>query len=162
MFGCAFLSDETTTSFEWLFKTFLESMGGKQPKTIITNQDQAIGNAIKNVFPNTRHRLCLWHISKNAPSHLGGLNSNREFHNLFNKCMQECEFKVEFEEAWAKMISYYTDGQHKWLNNLYKFRQKWCTALNKDVFDGRIRASQRSESTNNVLNGMANKTTSLT
>ncbi|WOL01358.1 protein FAR1-RELATED SEQUENCE 5-like [Canna indica] len=31
MFGLAFLSDETESSFEWLFKVFLESMGGKQP-----------------------------------------------------------------------------------------------------------------------------------
>ena len=69
---------------------------------------------------------------------------------------------MEFEEAWAKMILGYTNGQYKWLNNLYKIRQKWCTTLNNDVFDGGIRASQRSESTNNVLNGMANKTTSLT
>ena len=46
MFGCAFLSDETTTSFQWLFKSFLESMGGKQTKTIITDQDQVMGNTI--------------------------------------------------------------------------------------------------------------------
>lgn len=28
MFGMAFLSDEPTSTFEWLFKTFLESMNG--------------------------------------------------------------------------------------------------------------------------------------
>ncbi|XP_057793035.1 protein FAR1-RELATED SEQUENCE 5-like [Salvia miltiorrhiza] len=31
MFGLAFLSNETTETFEWLFSTFLESMNGKQP-----------------------------------------------------------------------------------------------------------------------------------
>ncbi len=79
MFGFVFLLDERIPSFIWLFKSFLESMGGKTSKTIITNQDQAMANAIKKVFPNTCHHLCLWHIAKNAPSHLGSLNSNPKF-----------------------------------------------------------------------------------
>ncbi|XP_050207227.2 protein FAR1-RELATED SEQUENCE 5-like [Mercurialis annua] len=162
MFGCAFLSDETTKSFEWLFSTFLESMGGQQPKTIITDQDKAMGNAIASIFPDSRHRLCMWHICKNATSYLGSLNSNKVFQNLFHKYMHECDSEVEFEEVWAKMVSDYTNGEHSWLNNLYKIRKKWSTALNKDVFDGGIKASQRSESTNNVLNRMTKKTTSLT
>ncbi|GAV90594.1 hypothetical protein CFOL_v3_34003, partial [Cephalotus follicularis] len=48
------------------------------------------------------------------------------------------------------------------LNNLYKIRDKWCIALNKDTFDGNIKSSQRSESTNKALNVIANKSTSLT
>jgi len=39
LFGCAFLHDETTT-FKWVFEIFLEAMGGKHPKTIITNPDK--------------------------------------------------------------------------------------------------------------------------
>lgn len=45
MFGCAFLLGETTDSFIWLFKSFLESMGNRSPITIFTNQDQAMSNA---------------------------------------------------------------------------------------------------------------------
>ncbi|XP_055961244.1 protein FAR1-RELATED SEQUENCE 5-like [Mercurialis annua] len=162
IFGCAFLSDERDETFEWLFNTFLESMGNRAPKTIFTDQDKAMEKAIGKVLHTTRHRLCLWHISKNAASHLGALNSNQLFHNIFNKCLQGCESETEFEETWGKMIIEYTDGSHKWLNKMYKRRFKWCTALNKDIFDGGIKSSQRSESTNNVLNGIANKSTSLT
>ena len=46
LFGCAFLSYETTQSFIWLFETFLTAMGGRQPKSIFTDQDQAMANAI--------------------------------------------------------------------------------------------------------------------
>ncbi|XP_057984751.1 protein FAR1-RELATED SEQUENCE 5-like [Hevea brasiliensis] len=163
MFGCAFLLDETTDSFIWLFTSFLESMGGKAPKTIITDQDQAISNVIAKVFPNTRHQLCLWHISKNAPSHLGSYNSNPEFRRLFYKCLQGCETEAEFQATWDKMIDEFSGlRNHKWLNNLYKIREKWCMALNNDVFSGGFKSSQRSESTNNVLNGIANKSISLT
>ncbi|KAL4596109.1 hypothetical protein ACB092_12G140700 [Castanea dentata] len=44
-------------SFTWLFETFLESMGNQKPKTIFTDQCQAMKNAIRVVFPNTCHRL---------------------------------------------------------------------------------------------------------
>ena len=64
MFGCTFLLDETTDSFTWLFKSFLDSMGNRSPITIFADQDQAMSNAIGDVFPNTHHRLRLWHISK--------------------------------------------------------------------------------------------------
>ena len=58
LFGCAFLCDETTASFVWLFETFLEAMDYKAPKTIFTDQDHAMANAIARVLPNTQHCLC--------------------------------------------------------------------------------------------------------
>ncbi|KAL4296236.1 hypothetical protein GQ457_12G016270 [Hibiscus cannabinus] len=66
-------------------------MGDKAPKTIMTDQDHPISKVIEEVFPNSCHRLWLWCISKNASSHLGGLNANVEFHVLFYKCMHGCE-----------------------------------------------------------------------
>ena len=49
MFGCAFLSDEKTETFEWLFENFKKSMRGKCPVSLFTDQDQAITNAIEKV-----------------------------------------------------------------------------------------------------------------
>lgn len=49
MFGCAFISDEKTETFEWLFQMFKISMGEKVPKTVFTDQDLAIANAIGKV-----------------------------------------------------------------------------------------------------------------
>ncbi|XP_050229334.2 protein FAR1-RELATED SEQUENCE 5-like [Mercurialis annua] len=117
MFGCAFLSGETEITFEWLFKTFLESMGNKQPKTIFTNQDQAMSNAIKNAFPESRHRLCQWHIAKKTPTYLGALNSSRTFQNSFHRCMSECETEEEFEVTWWKMINEHDAQEHSWLKD---------------------------------------------
>ncbi|KAJ9556661.1 hypothetical protein OSB04_011275 [Centaurea solstitialis] len=42
----------------------------KHPKAIITDQDKAMGNAIKKVFPSTRHRYCACHIRKHELEHL--------------------------------------------------------------------------------------------
>nr|CAD1826991.1 unnamed protein product [Ananas comosus var. bracteatus] len=163
MFGCAFLLDETKASFVWMFKSFLESMGDRAPKSIFnTDQDQAISEAIKEVFPNTSHRLCLWTIQKKALAHLGTLNSSRTFQNLFMRCIQECNSETEFEEAWAKMLRKYNLQDHTWINSLHKIRHKWSSAFNKDSFDGGIELPQRGESLNNVLNGIADKSASLT
>jgi hypothetical protein len=58
MLGCAFIRDEKTPSYIWLFETFLEAMKGKSPVSIITDQDAAMRAAITQVFPNTNHKNC--------------------------------------------------------------------------------------------------------
>ncbi|KAI8563743.1 hypothetical protein RHMOL_Rhmol03G0132600 [Rhododendron molle] len=62
LFGCGLLSDESSESFEWLFKEWLKAMPGGPPKMIITDQDPAMTKAFANVLPNTHHRYCIWHI----------------------------------------------------------------------------------------------------
>ncbi|KAF5458998.1 hypothetical protein F2P56_022990 [Juglans regia] len=54
-------------------------MDGIAPKAIITDQDRAMKNAIKIVFPESRHRFCLWHILKKVPEKLGCYGSYKEF-----------------------------------------------------------------------------------
>ncbi|KAK2452081.1 protein FAR1-RELATED SEQUENCE [Trifolium repens] len=125
------------------------------------DQDGAMAKAIGEVMPNTSHRLCLWHISKNAPSHLGDLKSDQKFQSLFNKCMSGCDSKEEFESTWSDMINEYKLQNHSWLSGMYKIRHKWSTAYSKDVFSADIKSSQRSESTNSVLGEISGKTTSL-
>ena len=79
-------------------------MGGRQPESIFTDQDQAMANAIKAVFSKSRHRLCSWHISKNAQQNLPGLYGNPDFHQRFNKCLNGCLTEMEFESTWNGMI----------------------------------------------------------
>ena len=62
IFGAALLYNETIESFVWLFNTFLTVTSGKHPSTIFTDQCASMSATIRIVFPNTRHRLCLWHI----------------------------------------------------------------------------------------------------
>lgn len=63
-FGATFLNDEKEESFVWLFETFLKAMGGNKHVMIITDQDQAMTNAIESVFKGSSHRFCMWHILK--------------------------------------------------------------------------------------------------
>ncbi|XP_076898118.1 protein FAR1-RELATED SEQUENCE 5-like [Bidens hawaiensis] len=59
--GAALLGDETTETYSWLLRCF-KSAFGYEPPVVVTDQDPAMKRAIEDVFPNSRHRLCLWHI----------------------------------------------------------------------------------------------------
>lgn len=64
-------------------------MGGKQPKTIITDQDQAMKGAIETEFPNARHRNCLFHIktkcyNKNGKVFASNTGLYEEFEDVVN------------------------------------------------------------------------------
>lgn len=69
--GC-FIAKEDVDSFEWVFRTFLKAMNGKEPYCLITDQDPAMGIAIPKVFKSCQHRFCMWHIMKKVPEKIGG------------------------------------------------------------------------------------------
>ncbi|KAM1023174.1 hypothetical protein COP2_045249 [Malus domestica] len=161
-FVCAFLLDEKTATFEWLFEAFLESMGNRKPRTIFTNQCQAMANAIMVVFPETCHRLCTWHISMNATRNIPTLYGIPEFKRLFNKCLDGCQTELEFQQTWDAMIEEFNVAQNIWLKGLYAIREKWCPVFSQDAFSVRIKSTQRSESMNNVFHRMSTKTMTLT
>ncbi|XP_020686080.1 protein FAR1-RELATED SEQUENCE 5-like [Dendrobium catenatum] len=157
----AFLSEETIESFTWVFITFVRMMGDKQPKTIYTDQDQAIAMAIEVALPQSRHRLCQWHIRKKAPSKVSCYNTNNKVKGLFNKCLSRCDSEEEFENAWAELIIQGNLQDHVWLQDLYRISNKWSIAFNKDCFSMDIISTQRSESTNNVCHGISKPTSSI-
>lgn len=162
MFGCAFMLDESLTSYEWLFKSFLDSMGGNPPKTILTDQNDTISNAIEVIFPETHHCFCSWHIEKNLQSYLDTLNASGTFYSMFMKCMKDCESEAEFEETWAMMLHENNLQGDQWLTDQFEQRHKWCTALLMDTFDGGIKSLDRSLSSHSVLSSIADESISPT
>ncbi|XP_056691887.1 protein FAR-RED IMPAIRED RESPONSE 1-like [Spinacia oleracea] len=104
MFGCAFIGDKKIESFVWLLQTFKKSMGGKSPISIFTDQDAAMNNAINQVFPYSRHRLCVWHLHQNAITRFGALKRDLTFKKTFNYCLYKCVTVVEFETNWRSML----------------------------------------------------------
>lgn len=60
-FGAGLISKETIESYKWLLDSFLTAFG-QAPKIVVTDQDAAMKQAIHDIFPTSRHRLCMWHI----------------------------------------------------------------------------------------------------
>ncbi|KAL5787506.1 hypothetical protein ACOSP7_004455 [Xanthoceras sorbifolium] len=161
LFGCAFLLDESIESFTWLFQTFLESMGNKQPKTIFTDEDDAIANAVGKVFPQTHHRLCPWLIAKHATRRLARHYALPGFKEQLDKCFHWCYSEAEFEISWVDMMKKFNLEDHLWLRKLYSLREKWCSAFNLNFFSANIESTQRIENTKHFFYKISAKTMDL-
>ena len=117
-----------------------------------------MGKAIKNVFTESYHGLCTFHIMQNAIKHLSvkgqeeeegeGDQEDEEPHILsgFSACMYGYEDKEAFEEAFDIMRT----KVHKqtWLDSIYKVKEKWAECYMRDVFSLGVRSTQLSESFN--------------
>ncbi|KAF5472737.1 hypothetical protein F2P56_009430, partial [Juglans regia] len=124
LLGAGLISSEDTETFVWLFQTWLKCMDGIAPKAIITDQDKAMKNAIAIVFPESRHRLCLWHILKKVPEKLSSYASYKSgMKNALMKCVYDTHTIDEFEKSWDELIDTYHLHDNVWLKSLYTERE---------------------------------------
>ena len=68
--SCALRVDETAETDIWVLETFLEVMNGKKPIFVVTDRDKAMCRAILQTLPYANHRLCQWHIQRNAMTNI--------------------------------------------------------------------------------------------
>jgi zinc finger SWIM domain-containing protein 3 len=62
IFACALICDETTNTYKWVLNMFSKAMYDKYPKVVVTDADKSMREAIRVVFPNSKHRICSWHL----------------------------------------------------------------------------------------------------
>lgn len=106
IFGGALLYDETIKTFEWLFDTFSRTMSGRKPNAILTDQDTAMDKALSTQWPETKHRLCVWHMYQNAAKHLSGIfDKFKSFAKEFSSCVYDHD---EVSEILKHAASVYT------------------------------------------------------
>ncbi|XP_074299300.1 protein FAR-RED IMPAIRED RESPONSE 1-like [Silene latifolia] len=148
-FGAGLLGDESIECYTWLFKTFLEAMGGCQPRIIITDQDKSMKSVVPEVFKESTHRLCMWHIMKKLREKVSyQLFQDEDFKTRLNRCVWNNQLEPdEFEEQWEKIMTDYQLVEHEWFSDLYDLREQWIPAYFKDVsMSGLMRVTSRSES----------------
>lgn len=161
LLGCALLSGEVTDTFTWLFQSWLACMSGQAPKAIITDQDMAVQKAVENVFPDTRHRWCLWHIMKKLPDKLGGCDHYESVRSALQMVVYDSLTLDEFEDCWTRLIEKYNLQGNEWLLDLYDERHRWAPAFLKGTFWAGMSTTQRSESVSSFFDGFVNSKTSL-
>lgn len=149
LFGCAFLHDETTETFEWLFTTFLKCMNGKQPNTIITDQDGAMRAAIKNIFREAKHRNCFFHIISKALKRSGSLFKKRQgLYAIYSDIIHNCLTEEEFEVLWQDMIQEFNLQEINFLAHMWHIRKRFIPVYFKTDFCPFIQSIALSEGTN--------------
>lgn len=152
IFGAALLYDETAETFEWLFDIFAKTMSGKKPKSIFTDQDAAMAKALASEWPETTHRLCIWHIFQNAAKHLSHVFEKFDnFAKEFSNCVYDYEEEKEFIDAWKNMLEKYKLQDNEWLRRLFNIKEKWALVYGRNTFSAEITTTQRSESLNSLV-----------
>ncbi|KAG4983034.1 hypothetical protein JHK87_027783 [Glycine soja] len=141
VFAAAIVTDEMEETYVWLLEQLLVAMKGKAPCSIITDGDLAMRNAITRVMPGVSHRLCAWHLLRNALSHV------RDKHVLkWLKKLMLSDFEVvEFEEKWKEMVATFELEDNSWIAELYERRMKWSTVHLRGRFFAGIRTTSRCE-----------------
>ena len=147
VFGLALLADETTDTFVWVLRTFLEAMLNKSPISFVTDGDRAMQRAIKTVFPTARHRLCTWHLPRNAKANI----LDALFVEGFNRCMNSWWTREEFDREWNDMVRHFNVENHPWVIEKDRTRDMWAQAYITGHFFGTLRSTQRCESMNAYL-----------
>ncbi|KAE8702910.1 hypothetical protein F3Y22_tig00110478pilonHSYRG00011 [Hibiscus syriacus] len=147
VFATAIIADETSQSFEWVLQNFLEAMMNKSPISVVTDGDRAMQRAIKSVIPYAKHRLCSWHLSRNAQANIG----DPKFTAAFSKCMASWWTTKEFDIQWRSVVSEFNVQKHPWVIEKGNTRHLWAQAYLIGHFFANIRSTQRCESMNASL-----------
>ncbi|KAJ4970078.1 hypothetical protein NE237_003177 [Protea cynaroides] len=162
LFGCALLLDESEASFVWLFRTWLGAMNGRPPVSITTDQDRAIQIAVAQVFPETRHRICKWHILREGQERLANVcHAHPTFHGDLYNCINLTETIEEFESSWASLLDTYELRANDWLQALYNARQHWVPVYFRDTFFAAISSNRGFETLTSFFDGYVNQQTTL-
>ncbi|XP_050368420.1 protein FAR1-RELATED SEQUENCE 5-like [Argentina anserina] len=140
LFGCALLVDGTEETYDWVITSFLTSMHGKKPTSVIINSD-AIFNVVTKFIPEARHRLCAWHVGKNGFQHLKDVDTLRHFYYLIFAGLTV----EEWARAWQYFVTLNCLEHNEWVTDMYHKRERWGEAFFRDHFFGAICSTQRCE-----------------
>ncbi|KQK12169.1 protein FAR1-RELATED SEQUENCE 6 [Brachypodium distachyon] len=133
LLGCGLLSDESTESFLWLFKSWLTCMKGQLPNAIITDECVAIKAAVREVFPKTRHRISDWHIVRSISEKLGELAEYESIKTELEAVIYDSLKDDEFEARWKNLIDRFGLQDNEWIIFLYENRHLWVPSFLKDA-----------------------------
>ncbi|KAJ4955106.1 hypothetical protein NE237_011889 [Protea cynaroides] len=162
LFGCGLVANETKESFEWLFKAWMNAMGDKAPKAIITDECTGIIPAVHSVFPKTVHRLCSWHVAKHAFEHLGDLwNQNPYFKKEWKQCIYRSCTESDFLARWEEMLVKYNLKDHSWLIDKFAQKEFWVPCYLRGSFFAGMSSTKRSEGMNSYFRGYFKDTMTL-
>jgi hypothetical protein len=128
-----FLKSELKSDYIWALKAF-SACFNKCPDVFVNDYEMALINASYEVFPNTAHLLCIWHINKNVLKNCRlFFESVDEYNSFFNDWKDliylndQSSFEERFDifkESWKGVpgaIGYIEQ-------NLYPVRHKFVVA----------------------------------
>ncbi|KAH7849560.1 hypothetical protein Vadar_019618 [Vaccinium darrowii] len=121
----------------------------KPPKTILTNQDPWMTEAISKELSLTKHAFCIWHITAKFSGWFTATLQNQysnwcmDFYKLY-----KLDSYDDFEHQWLQVISKYDMVMNKHVNGLHQIKHFWAPCYLRGYFFGGMTTTGRSESIN--------------
>ncbi|RVW31137.1 Protein FAR1-related sequence 5 [Vitis vinifera] len=137
VFGSALLIDESVGTYEWVLETFLIAMMNRKPISVVTDGDKAMRKAIKKVLPHACHRLCSWHLQRNAFTNV----HIKDFASIFARCMFMHGSAEDFEKVWHQMVENLGLNENRWVIEIYGKRKRWAEAYLSGKFFAGMRST---------------------
>ncbi|OMO87158.1 hypothetical protein CCACVL1_09229 [Corchorus capsularis] len=126
---------------------FLRCMSDKRPISIVTDGAQAMANALKVVMLEANHRLCVWHIHRNAKRHLPTADAI----DKFKRCMLAWWKADDFERGWKELVEMNGMRNNSWVVQMYRIKEYWAQAFITGKFFAGMKTSSRCEGYNSYL-----------
>ncbi|KAM3213031.1 hypothetical protein ACQJBY_065819 [Aegilops geniculata] len=127
-------------------------MGGKQPATVITDQDAPMKEVVLAVFNQSKHRNCLFHVKKKAEEKCcRTFVTKGDLHADFTDIVHNSLTITEFEKLWKEMVEKYDIGSVKYFKIMWKERRRWVPVYFKTDFLPLIHSTSRSEGMNAIF-----------
>ncbi|KAL5172696.1 Protein FAR1-RELATED SEQUENCE 5 [Glycine soja] len=105
--GFAYLEGERVNNLVWALQCFrgLFLKRDALPGVIVTDRDQALMNAVKDVFPECTNLLCSFHINKNVKAKCKSLIAQKNAWDYVMDCwgcLTDCPSEQQFDECLKK------------------------------------------------------------
>ncbi|KAL2925380.1 Protein FAR1-RELATED SEQUENCE 11, partial [Bienertia sinuspersici] len=135
----------------------------RPPKTIMTDQDPWMSEAIASIMPTTKHSFYIWHITSKFSCWFASLLRTTyqdwcaDFYSIYRTIIPE-----EFECKWDTMVHKYNLQENTHIHGLYNVKRFWAPAYLRDNFFGGMITTGRSESINAFIKKFVSSNVSLT
>lgn len=112
-------------------------MDGKFPRTMLTDIDMGLSEAMMSEMPSTKHAFGMWHVTSKLPSWFAAPLGSQydkfvsEFHRLCS-----LESPVQFNQLWQQMLVDFGIGLDKHVAILWYFHTHWASSYLRGFFFG--------------------------
>jgi hypothetical protein len=144
--GFCFLRNETYQDYHWAVSTFLDKANTSYPNVFLSDQEEALKSAVRELLPAIPQLLCVWHVNKNVPTKAqqtwrdtdGITKIEKEaiikIRTQFMTCWNQLVYasiEAIFYQNWQQLLDNYQDQLIlcDYLRHYqYPNRQEWATA----------------------------------
>jgi len=107
----ALTRSEAASDFKWILQKIKVACGGKEPRFLVVDEDEAMECASREEFPNTHIVNCIWHMDQNFKKFVGTHFRFKEDDTqyLFDKFQlaKNAFTESEFEKVWSDLMLKY-------------------------------------------------------